>query len=85
MTRMIRDPGTRGYVTRRTEEGRSYREIRRSLKRYIARTLYRQLNALYTAAESAPSHVAGADGSDGVRAPTQLMPQHPETEENKIG
>lgn len=51
MTRMVHDPGTREYVAKRTQEGRSYREIRRSLKRYIARTLYRQLNALYATAE----------------------------------
>jgi transposase len=66
MTRMVHDPGTRDYVTRRTQEGRSYREIRRSLKRYIARTLYRQLNALYAATGPARSHVGGADGSGGV-------------------
>ncbi|MDP9988783.1 transposase [Arthrobacter oryzae] len=66
MTRMVHDPGTRDYVAKRTQEGRSYREIRRSLKRYIARTLYRQLNALYAAAEPPSSHVAGADGSGGV-------------------
>ncbi|MEV5052309.1 hypothetical protein [Arthrobacter sp. LAR12-1-1.1] len=58
---MAHDPGTRDYVTKRTQEGRSYREIRRSLKRYIARTLYRQLNALYATAEPARSQVAGAD------------------------
>lgn len=39
MTRMTHDSGTREYVAKRTQEGRSYREIRRSLKRYIARTL----------------------------------------------
>jgi transposase len=61
VTRMAHDPGTRDYVTKRTEEGPSYREIRRSLKRYIARTLYRQLNTLYVTAEPARSHVAGAD------------------------
>jgi transposase len=33
MTRMTHDPGTREYVAKRTQEGRSYREIRRSLKR----------------------------------------------------
>jgi transposase len=38
---------------------RSYREIRRSLKRYIVRSLYRQLNTLYAAAEPAPSDAAG--------------------------
>ncbi|KQR64190.1 transposase [Arthrobacter sp. Leaf337] len=61
MTRMAHDPGTRDYVTKRTQEGRSYREIRRSLKRYIARTLYRQLNTLYATAEPARSHPEGAD------------------------
>ena len=61
MTRMVHDPGTRDYATRRTQEGRSYREIRRSLKRYIARILYRQLNALYATAEPAQSHYARAD------------------------
>ncbi len=56
MTRMIHDPGTRDYVAKRTQEGRSYREIRRSLKRYLARTLYRQLNTLYATAGPTPSH-----------------------------
>jgi hypothetical protein len=36
-------PRTRAYVTRRTAEGKTPREIRRCLKRYIARELYRQL------------------------------------------
>lgn len=66
MTRMVHDPGTRDYVPKRTQEGHSYREIRRSLKRYIARILYRQLNALYATTEPALTHVAGADGSGGV-------------------
>ena len=34
---------TRAYVARRTAEGKTTREIRRCLKRYIARELYRQL------------------------------------------
>lgn len=51
ITRMVHDPETREYVTKHTQEGRSYREIRRSLKRYVARTLYRRLNALYMTAE----------------------------------
>ncbi|MFB9654913.1 IS110 family transposase [Arthrobacter sp. NicSoilC12] len=59
MTRMVHDPGTRDYVAKRTQEGRSYREIRRSLKRYIARTLYRQLNTLYATAGPAPSVLSG--------------------------
>ena len=37
-------PRTRAYVARRTAEGKTTREIRRCLKRYIARELYRQLN-----------------------------------------
>ncbi|MFX1821309.1 hypothetical protein PV768_16130 [Pseudarthrobacter sp. CC4] len=60
MTR-IHDSGIRDYVTRRTRGRRSYREIRRSLKRYITRTLYRQLNSLYATAEPARSHIDGAD------------------------
>jgi transposase len=37
-------PRTRAYVTRRTAEGKTPREIRRCLRRYIARELYRHLN-----------------------------------------
>lgn len=36
-------PRTRAYVARRTPEGKTARETRRCLKRYIARELYRQL------------------------------------------
>ena len=43
MVRMVHDPRTRAYVARRTAEGRSKREIIRSLKRYVARELYRYL------------------------------------------
>jgi transposase len=60
MTRMVHDPGTRDYVTKHTQEGCNYREIRRSLKRSVARILYRRLNSLHAPAEPAPSHVAGA-------------------------
>ena len=37
-------PTTRAYVARRTAEGKNPREIRRCLKRYIARQLYRTLD-----------------------------------------
>ena len=37
-------PRTRAYAARRTAEGKTPQEIRRCLKRYIARELYRQLN-----------------------------------------
>jgi transposase len=43
LTRMRSCPRTRAYVARRTAEGKTIREIRRCLKRYIARELYRQL------------------------------------------
>jgi hypothetical protein len=37
------DKRTRGYVARRTAEGKSKWEIMRCLKRYIAREVYRLL------------------------------------------
>jgi len=37
------DPDTHAYIARRTTEGKNPREIRRCLKRYIARDLYRLL------------------------------------------
>ena len=44
ITRMTHDPETRAYVERRCAEGRTPREIRRILKRYLARQLFRLLN-----------------------------------------
>ena len=43
-TRMRCDPRTRAYLERRRHEGKTDREIRRCLKRYIARELYRTLD-----------------------------------------
>lgn len=43
LTRMSHHPPTRAYVERRRAEGRTTKEIRRCLKRYIARQLYRRL------------------------------------------
>lgn len=37
---MRSEPRTRAYVTRRTAEGLSIKEIQRCLKRYIVRELY---------------------------------------------
>jgi hypothetical protein len=53
-------PTTKDYVARRTAEGKSSREIQRCLKRYIARELYRALNAniTLTAEISAPPAAA---------------------------
>ena len=47
-TRMRSCPTTRAYVARRTAEGKNPREIRRCLKRYIARQLYRTLATAMT-------------------------------------
>lgn len=43
LTRMRMDPQTRAYVERRRAEGKTDRDIRRILKRYITRQLYRDL------------------------------------------
>lgn len=43
LTRMRSDPETRRYLERRQAEGRSTKEIRRCLKRYVTRQLYRCL------------------------------------------
>lgn len=45
ITRMTRDPETRAYVERRRQEGMTTKEIRRCIKRYLARRLYRTLQA----------------------------------------
>lgn len=45
ITRMTHDPDTRSYVEKRRNEGRTTKEIRRCLKRYLARQIYRALNA----------------------------------------
>jgi transposase len=47
-TRMIHCPTTRAYADRRRAQGHSDREIRRCLKRYIARQLYRTLTTTMT-------------------------------------
>ena len=52
ITRMTHDLNTRAYVERRRAEGRTIKEIRRCLKRYLARHLYRTLNALHTQPET---------------------------------
>lgn len=43
LSRIRYDPTTRDYVARRTIEGKTAREIKRCLKRYIARDLFRLL------------------------------------------
>jgi transposase len=43
LVRMNIDQKTKDYVAKRTEEGKSKREIMRCLKRYVAREVYRQI------------------------------------------
>jgi transposase len=43
LTRLRYDPATRVYAQRRRAQGKTNREIRRCLVRYVARQLYRQL------------------------------------------
>ena len=45
LTRLRLDPATRAYAERRRAQGKTDREIRRCLGRYVARQLYRQLES----------------------------------------
>jgi transposase len=45
LTRLGYDPATRAYAARRRAQGKTNREIRRCLVRYVARQLYRLLEA----------------------------------------
>jgi transposase len=46
LSRSRSDPATKDYIARRTAEGKSSREIRRCLKRYLARRLFKLLQRL---------------------------------------
>lgn len=52
LSRMTFDPTTIDYVQKRQAEGRTKKEIRRCVKRYLARRIYRTLNA----ANPSPCH-----------------------------
>lgn len=52
LSRMTCDPTTIDYVLKRQAEGRTKKEIRRCVKRYLARRIYRILNG----ANPGPSH-----------------------------
>jgi transposase len=43
LTRLRYDPATRAYATRRRAQGKTNREIKRCLVRYVARQLFRLL------------------------------------------
>jgi len=60
--RMRFDPETRAYVARRTAEGRSYRDIKRVLKRHLARSVFR---ALERAGRSDPPVTGPSDSPIG--------------------
>src|SRR4051794_36487134 len=53
VTRMRSCPTTQAYVARRSAEGKNPKEIRRCLKRYIARQLHRALTTAMTPAAEA--------------------------------
>jgi transposase len=58
-TRMSCDPRTQAYVSRRTAEGKTTKEIMRCLKRYVAREVYKAL-AGGTGEQAASTHLAPA-------------------------
>jgi transposase len=53
-------PATRAYVERRTKEGLSKKDIMRCLKRYIARAVYRAIQADFAALRTVESTPRGA-------------------------
>ena len=59
LTRLRYDPATRAYAQRRRAEGKTNREIRRCLVRYVARQLYRLLEAQPSALTQHRWHVSG--------------------------
>ena len=63
ITRMRCHPETRAYETRRTAQGKTHRDIRRCLKRSIARRLYRIMES---AARHPASHLTNIGASNGL-------------------
>ncbi|WP_192748284.1 transposase [Actinopolymorpha pittospori] len=55
LTRMRTDPDTRTYMKRRLAEGKTTKEIRRCLKRYVSRQIFRALAAAHRAPEEIES------------------------------
>jgi hypothetical protein len=53
IVRMTHDGETREYVEKRHAEGRTDKEIRRCIKRYLARRIYRALSAAAIAMNAA--------------------------------
>ncbi|MCF7553725.1 IS110 family transposase [Pseudonocardia sp. WMMC193] len=74
VSRLRYDPDTRAYAQRRRAEGKTDPEIRRCLKRYISRQLYRQLERPSSRRVDEPeerhgdgvsSHGGGSSGGGG--------------------
>jgi len=63
VTRMAHHPETRAYVARRMAEDKSRGEIRRCLKRFVARRVYRLLEAGPEGLTNTPSPPLEAVGS----------------------
>ena len=55
LTRMRTDPNTRDYIERRLAEGKTKKEIRRCLKRYTGRQIFRTLTAAHPVPLRTPS------------------------------
>lgn len=53
LTRMTHDPETKQYVEKRRAENKTDKDIRRCIKRYLARRVYRTLNTSATAINAA--------------------------------
>ena len=52
MCRLRWDPATRAYVERRTQDGKTKKDIIRCLKRYIAREVYTAIQTDLTARDA---------------------------------
>ena len=55
LTRMRTDPATQAYIDRRLAEGKTAKEIRRCLKRYVARQIFRTLTAAHRTQDEVPA------------------------------
>ena len=63
LVRLRSDPTTRAYASRRQADGKSPREIRRCVKRAIARQRFKLHNAATTQASRSSGSAGGAGGS----------------------
>lgn len=64
-SRILNDPDTRAYAARRRAEGKTPSEIRRILKRYIARQVHRELTSIFASAPTLGQPAVGVGGVPG--------------------